>query len=112
MEHTSPTAQAPQKGGITKKQVRLIGLLVALALAVILVAQNTAEVKLTLWFFPVTISLIVLMLICMVLGAILTWILISVRASRKKNEATKLRNEVKKLQDELKKTNQRITSKG
>lgn len=101
----------PEKKRITKKQVRLIFLLLIASLAVILVVQNTDEVPITLWFWEVTSPLIVLMLISMALGALIAIIVASVRASRKKNESAKLRNEVKSLQDELRKTNQRLNQK-
>jgi len=111
MTQTQQPQHAPEKKGITKKQVRLILLLLVASVAGILIAQNTHKVPIKLWIWETTSSLIVLMLISMVLGAIIAIVIASVRSSRKKKEAGNLLNEVKKLRDALKKTNQRLNQK-
>jgi uncharacterized integral membrane protein len=92
-----------EKKGITWKHVRIVFVLLLIGLAILIAGKNAHPVEFWLFKWFDRASLILLMLISMLLGGVITWIIISVRASRKRSELRRLRNEVQRLREELRK---------
>jgi uncharacterized integral membrane protein len=81
-----PTGQ-PSKKLVTRENVRIVGAAVALVLLVAFVLDNSKTVKVGFVFFSADISLIWVLLIAAVLGALVDRLVILLRRRRKKASA-------------------------
>jgi len=100
----TPVPQPPkpaEKRGSIWKQVRIVLLLLLLGVLALIIIKNRHGVSFWLFREYTDTPLIALLLLAVLLGAIITAIVLSVRASRKRNEVLRLSKENRKLQEEL-----------
>ena len=108
MEAPAPQSPKPaEKKGSTWKQVRIVLLLLLLGVLALIIIKNRHGVSFWLFAEYTDTPLIVLLLLAVLLGAIITAIVLSVRASRKRNEVLRLSKENRKLQEELQRSSHR-----
>lgn len=88
----------PKAKGITKKQVNLAILAIVIILTAILIIQNNETVEFKVWFWTISSSRFLLLLLAFVLGALAAYLPMANSVRRKNKEIRELRKSLKDLQ--------------